>query len=356
MASFISPLPTLSHQQQQVTINNCPLRKAVSRRTRHESSTRRTIVARVRRGARPDPKLPNFLHEAEPMYDIDVKPFDFSKLEGKVVLVVNVASDDEQFTDTTYSMLSKLLDMYHEVGFEVVAFPSNWFGQLETRSFEEIKEFVYSNYSNKIHLMAKTDLDWNPVLALGKKYLPGEIIWNFHGKFLFGKKGLPVARYDLLTTFEYIDQQLNHFLYSKDPSIHDAVAPARDSEEDEKDYTFFKGREGYEAEEEEEEEDDEDESEEKVRVRNQEAEDEDDDDGIEREVVEEEEEVSVDNEDDLEDVDAEVGEEIVSEDMDDEDDDDDDLDEDSEMNVNDDDDVDEELVAAPKKGKSRKKT
>eukprot|EP00177_Eucheuma_denticulatum_P000860 GFKZ01001554.1.p3 GENE.GFKZ01001554.1~~GFKZ01001554.1.p3 ORF type:complete len:129 (+),score=34.65 GFKZ01001554.1:559-945(+) len=53
--------------------------------------------------------------------------------------------------------------------------------------------------------MANADPEWNEVFALGQAHFPGEIIWNFHGKFLFDRKGKPVERFDLLSEDTYVE-------------------------------------------------------------------------------------------------------------------------------------------------------
>lgn len=218
----------------------------------------------MRRGPIPKIDIPATLYDAEPMVDIDLQPFDFSKLRGRVVLVVNVASEDRK-TDENYKSFRQLLDDYHGAGFDIVVFPCNWFGQVETGSFEEIKKFVHSNYSDSIKVMAKSNIELNPIFALGRKYFPGEIIWNFHGKFLFGKNGLPVARFDYLTTHEYLDSEISRFVYSSDPLIHENV-PATENLVDENDDWYLVRNKtnigGDEAEDDDNEEDEEEEEEE----------------------------------------------------------------------------------------------
>lgn len=144
------------------------------------------------------------LFDVEPMKDVDFNMVDFANFKGKVVFAVNVASED-QYTDSVYSFLANLIDKYHDEGFEVLAFPCNWFGQKETGSHEEIKAFVHSKYSDKITVMAKADPEWNEVFALGQAHFPGDIIWNFHGKFLFDRNGKPVERFDLLSEDSYVE-------------------------------------------------------------------------------------------------------------------------------------------------------
>lgn len=188
-------------------------RRARSSPTQQRSARRSITVARVRRGFKPDPEVPPTLYDAEPIKDIDFNDFDFSKLRGKVVLVVNVASTDTH-TEASYKSFTDLLERYQDEGLEIVAFPSNWYGQNEQADNAGVKEFVHKTYTDRITLMTKTDLDWNPVFALGRRFFPGDVIWNFHGKFLFGKKGLPVARFDLLTPHDYLDSQIRQYLYS----------------------------------------------------------------------------------------------------------------------------------------------
>lgn len=238
-SAFLAPL-SLSPAKQQFNLNDinprlksnktstCPRRRASN-----HSSQRNVPYARSRRGPKPTPVIPDTLYDTKPQPDIDYQPFDFGILRDKVVLVVNVASAD-QFTESNYQMFAELLETYHAGGFEILAYPSNWYGQYETGSQEEIKKFVHSKYSDKIRLMAKSDLEWNSVFALGQKYFPGEVIWNFHGKFLFGRKGLPVARFDLLSTRETIESQISLYVNNTDPKLHDNRPPEpRQNDDDE---------------------------------------------------------------------------------------------------------------------------
>lgn len=233
MTAFASPL-CLSQTVAFSDAHGLSPRSRPAGPSRRRPARRETPSARVRRGAKPTPVVPATLYDAEPVPDVDFKMFDFSSLRDRVVLVVNVASEDE-YTDQNYKSFADLLEKYQAGGFEIVAFPSNWYGQFETGSHEQIKQFVHSTYTDRIKIMAKGDLEWNQVFALARKYFPGEVIWNFHGKFLFGRKGLPVARFDLLTTHEYLESQVSHYVNSPDPSIHEAALPSVDSSKDEED-------------------------------------------------------------------------------------------------------------------------
>lgn len=167
----------------------------------------RTPVARVRRGPKPDPVIPASLHLAPPIWDIDHNEFDMAQLKDKVVLIVNVASEDV-YTDSSYRTLVSLHEQFHDSGFEILAFPNNWYGQKEPGTNEDIKNLVRETYGAKFPIMNKTDLEESPAFALGILKFPGEIIWNFQTKLLFGRDGLPIARWDLLTTSEYMHDEV----------------------------------------------------------------------------------------------------------------------------------------------------
>ena len=62
-----------------------------------------------------------------------------SKFQGRVLLIVNVASECG-FT-SQYSGLQKLYEKYRDQGLSVLALPCNDFGSQEPGSNEEIKNF-----------------------------------------------------------------------------------------------------------------------------------------------------------------------------------------------------------------------
>lgn len=186
---------------------------------------------RVRRGDAPRPDIPEALHLIPDMKDIDRKPFSFANLKGKVVYAVNVASEDD-YADTNYKLMASLSAEFHDNGFVVLAFPCNWFGQKETRSNGEIKKFVYETYDPeaRIILMDKFDYEVNPVFILGQKCYPGEIYWNFHGKFLFGRNGQPYDRFDLIASDDRVRQRVTEAI---------SGGPARASEKKKKDPVYI---------------------------------------------------------------------------------------------------------------------
>ncbi len=152
--------------------------------------------------------------------------FKISKFKGRVLLIVNVASDCG-FT-SQYFGLQKLYEQHRGQGLSILAFPCNDFGAQESGSDEEIKNFCQNNFKTTFDLFSKVSvlgpqkLDLyqylydcglkhqsrgrfrSKIFGLVKwmlyrtkgKWIPekSEAQWNFH-KFLVGKNGIPVASF-----------------------------------------------------------------------------------------------------------------------------------------------------------------
>jgi glutathione peroxidase-family protein len=176
-------------------------------------SRRCTPMARIRRRPRLDVEIPDALYLADPMRRMDGTEYDFAKTKGKVVWVLNVASLDVA-AEAKFAMLVDIYSRYRQAGLEIIAFPSNWYGQKEPGSDEEVAERINA-LGVKFVVMSKHanfDIELNPVFELGIKRFPGEILWNFHGSFLFDRNGIPSARFDLLSTAEYIENKLGDLI------------------------------------------------------------------------------------------------------------------------------------------------
>ena len=97
--------------------------------------------------------------------DHDGDPVQLSKYsKSSVILVVNVASNCG-FTYINYRELVELHDKYKSKGFEILAFPSNEFGERESGSNADIQTFV-RNYGVSFPVFAKTEVngkDANPL-------------------------------------------------------------------------------------------------------------------------------------------------------------------------------------------------
>lgn len=140
------------------------------------------------------------LHDFE-MKDIDGNERDLSELEGKVVLVVNVAS--KCGLTPQYDGLQRLYDEFHRRGVEILGFPCNQFMGQEPGSEKDIKEFCTVQFGVTFPMFSKIDVngegraplyEWLTAAQCGPEEA-GDVKWNF-GKFLVGKDGAVRARFD----------------------------------------------------------------------------------------------------------------------------------------------------------------
>ena len=125
---------------------------------------------------------------------------DLSAYQGKVLLIVNVASKCG-FTPQ-YDGLEALQRKYADRGFTVVGFPCNQFGAQEPGNAEEIASFCKLTYDVSFPLMGKIEVNGPnaaPIYEHLKSEAPGllgseGIKWNFT-KFLVDRYGKVVKRY-----------------------------------------------------------------------------------------------------------------------------------------------------------------
>ena len=134
------------------------------------------------------------------MKTLDGKEVDLSKYKGKVVMIVNVAS--ECGATPQYEPLQELYETYKDQGLVVLGFPCNQFGAQEPGTAAEIKTFCTENYGVTFDMFSKVDVNGENAAPLFK-YLTseetnpghsGKIGWNFE-KFLISRDGKVVARY-----------------------------------------------------------------------------------------------------------------------------------------------------------------
>lgn len=152
--------------------------------------------------------------------------------EGKVLLIVNTASKCG-FT-SQYDGLEKLYKTYKDKGLEILAVPSNQFGEQEPGSNEEIQEFCRVNHGVTFQIFQKADVREASAIPLYqyltkeqgfkgfppsemtemieghlKKNFPAdylkddEVKWNFT-KFLVNKKGEVIERFEPVVAPEEI--------------------------------------------------------------------------------------------------------------------------------------------------------
>ena len=124
-------------------------------------------------------------------------PENLSTYKGKVVLVVNTAS--ECGYTPQYAGLEKLYADLKGRGFVILGFPSNDFGSQEPGTATEIRQFCTLNYDVTFPLfekvVTKAGPGQSPVYANLQKQ-SGELpSWNF-AKYLVGKDGRVVKFYN----------------------------------------------------------------------------------------------------------------------------------------------------------------
>jgi glutathione peroxidase len=148
----------------------------------------------------------NAATSAKSFYDFEVtpingadagKPKKLSSYQGKVLLVVNTASECG-FTPQ-YKGLQALQDKYSKEGFTILGFPSNDYGAQEPGSNAEIKTFCEKKFNVTFPLFEKAPVSGNRAQPL-YQYLTenapekGAVGWNFE-KFLISREGKIIGRY-----------------------------------------------------------------------------------------------------------------------------------------------------------------
>lgn len=147
---------------------------------------------------KPAEKTPPLLkHE---MKSLTGKKVDLGKYNGKVLLIVNVAS--QCGATPQYKPLEALHEKYNEKGLAVLGFPCNQFGKQEPGSDDDVAEFCQKNYGVKFDMFSKVDVNGDQAADLFKQLTSkeafdkdaGPVKWNFE-KFLISKEGKVVARF-----------------------------------------------------------------------------------------------------------------------------------------------------------------
>lgn len=130
---------------------------------------------------------------------------DLAKYQGKVILVVNVASACG--LTPQYEQLQSLHEKFSGKGLAVLGFPCNQFGKQEPGSESEIAEFCKANYGVEFDMFAKVDVNGDAACPLYKHLTAletkpkgaGKVSWNFE-KFLIDRKGNVIGRFEPKTS------------------------------------------------------------------------------------------------------------------------------------------------------------
>lgn len=156
---------------------------------------------------------------AIPLQTIENQSTTLDAYAGKVLLVVNVAS--ECGLTKQYEGLETLYETWREQGFAVLGFPSNEFLGQEPGSNEEILAFCRGTFGVQFPMFAKIEVNgegrhplYRQLIAAqpqavapeGSGFLErmsskgrapkhtGDILWNFE-KFLIGRDGTVIQRF-----------------------------------------------------------------------------------------------------------------------------------------------------------------
>ena len=125
---------------------------------------------------------------------IDGKEYDFNKLKGKKVMIVNTAS--ECGLTPQYIELEQVYKKYGGDNFIIIGFPANNFGAQEPGTDQQIAAFCKKNYGVTFPMMSKISVKGVNMDAiyewLTKKEKNGvqdaDVTWNFQ-KFLIDENG-----------------------------------------------------------------------------------------------------------------------------------------------------------------------
>jgi glutathione peroxidase len=135
------------------------------------------------------------------MKGIDGSEMDLAKFKGKVVLIVNVAS--ECGYTPQYKGLQELYAKYEKDGLVILGVPANDFKKQEPGTEKEIMEFCKTNYKVTFPMTAKMVVKGADKIELYKILTEAtpdnagkvsEVGWNFE-KFLIGRDGKVAGRY-----------------------------------------------------------------------------------------------------------------------------------------------------------------
>ena len=133
--------------------------------------------------------------------DLDGSPLNLAEYKGKVIIVVNVASQCG-FTKQ-YEDMQKVWEKYQVKGVIMLGVPSNDFGKQEPGSNEEIKNFCEAKFGINFPMTEKVSVkgeNAHPFYLWAKKNHGKSAIpkWNFH-KIIIGKNGKVIDTFASIT-------------------------------------------------------------------------------------------------------------------------------------------------------------
>jgi len=151
---------------------------------------------------------------------IDGTPERLQQYQGKVLLVVNLASQCG-FTPQ-YAGLQSLHSRLGERGLAILGFPCNQFGGQEPGDAASIMHFCETRYAVRFPVFAKTEVNGasaHPLFHWLKRTAPGllgteGIKWNFT-KFLVSRDASEIKRFSPTDTPESLTDEIERFLATR---------------------------------------------------------------------------------------------------------------------------------------------
>lgn len=175
------------------------------------------------------------------LVDLDGKVVPLSAYKGKVLLIVNLASQST-YRDQI-AALNELQKTYASQGLVVLGIPSSDFGGEELKNVADVRQF----YQQKLHvdfpvfapakLRGVHSIPLYNFLCDPKQSVPGgDIHWNFT-KFLIDREGEPLARYEVASDpadvdfHVVIESALHGKLHKQNASKEQGETPAGDDDD-----------------------------------------------------------------------------------------------------------------------------
>ena len=156
------------------------------------------------------------------MNDIYGDPVPLSKYEGKVVVIVNVAS--KCGLTPQYEELQNFYEEYEDKGVALLGFPANNFLKQEPGTNKEIESFCKKNYGVTFDMFEKISVKGKEIHPLYQFLTSAElngmedsdVKWNFQ-KYIIGKDGKLVTRLSPKTSIQDAEviQQIDQLLMAQ---------------------------------------------------------------------------------------------------------------------------------------------
>jgi glutathione peroxidase len=135
------------------------------------------------------------------LVDADGKVVPLSTYKGKLLLIVNLAS--QSFYNTQIAALNDLQKTYGPRGLQIIGIPSSEFGNQELKDPAAVRKYYTDTAHVDFPVFASATLKGVNAVPLyqflcdAKQSVPGgDIRWNYT-KFLIGRDGKPLARYEV---------------------------------------------------------------------------------------------------------------------------------------------------------------